>query len=69
MAKKKQLPKKEWVDDSDPGAALREVMDGTPIHPTPTCKACGDTGVNGKGGPCVPCVAAGRVTDESKMDD
>lgn len=26
-----------------------------------TCVACGDTGKNSKGGPCVPCIQSGRV--------
>ena len=28
---------------------------------TPKCKACGDTGKNSNGGPCVPCVMNGRI--------
>lgn len=28
---------------------------------SPLCMACGDTGRNSKGGPCVPCVKNGRV--------
>lgn len=47
-------------------AQVVEAMDGTPV---PACKACGDTGVNSKGGPCVPCIKAGRVLDDSKLND
>lgn len=31
--------------------------------PAPACVACGDTGKDSKGGPCVPCVTAGRVVE------
>jgi len=33
-------PAKPWVDDSDPQAALAEVMEGTPA-PAPDCPVCG----------------------------
>lgn len=36
---------------------------------TPSCIACGGTGKNSKGGPCFPCVRAGRILTEQDDDE
>lgn len=49
-------PSREYLD------VAQEVQDWIKsVSTVPTCVACNDTGINSKGGVCVPCQKAGRI--------
>lgn len=61
-------PKIEICPECEANIAVEEHLPGCSDQPDYDCIACKDTGLNSKGGPCIPCQTNGRIDTKGAFE-